>query len=241
MDCTSERGQLTGTATEHVLHSPINAIPYWLIRLEMHAFQSLIKSTIFEHFVSIISPLQIRCIYLQTPKNVCFSLSSLRLADPRTTEEDRRQISSVRDLGSQIPSILWCVWHVMHVSTQTSCYNAHLTPSLPPSSYITSLGRHPQWLQISHTPWLSTKKEFYSLWWSRLESCAAWCVTWPEELFRLFYASSTWSGRHFKVVMLLFEISWCIKHWTLLEAWLNQLNHISLFILPQWLVWAYCR
>ena len=40
--------------------------------------------------------LQIRCIVLRTPKEVCFSLAALRLADPSTPQEDRREISKVR-------------------------------------------------------------------------------------------------------------------------------------------------
>ena len=39
---------------------------------------------------------QIRCIVLRTPKEVCFSLAALRLADPSTPQEDRREISKVR-------------------------------------------------------------------------------------------------------------------------------------------------
>lgn len=38
---------------------------------------------------------QIRCVVLTTSKEVCFSLAALRLADPNTAPEDRREIKKV--------------------------------------------------------------------------------------------------------------------------------------------------
>jgi bifunctional polynucleotide phosphatase/kinase len=38
---------------------------------------------------------QIRCVVLNTPKDVCFSLAAFRLADPRTTNADRRDIDKI--------------------------------------------------------------------------------------------------------------------------------------------------
>ena len=43
----------------------------------------------------ILSSHQIRCVLLNTSKEICFSLAALRLADPSTAPEDRREIKKV--------------------------------------------------------------------------------------------------------------------------------------------------
>ena len=68
----------------------------------LHFFHFLLFFTFFLCFSSIyLQWKKIRCLVLRTSKEICFSLATFRLADPRTSVEDRREIGRVRVLQIQ--------------------------------------------------------------------------------------------------------------------------------------------